>query len=87
MDSVEGEGTTFIITLPISEKIPVVLVTGWDIGFEESKIMGNFVDSIIQRSFTVNQILGLVRRTMIQKNQNSDLIKGITREAKKDSKG
>ncbi len=87
MDSVESEGTTFIISLPISEKIPVVLVTGWDRGFEESKIMGNFVDSIIQRSSTINQTLGLVRRTMIQKNQNSDLIKGITGEAKTDSNG
>jgi len=49
----------------INEKVPVVLITGWNIRMDESEIKGKGVDLVIQKPFAIDQMLRLVEEGMI----------------------
>jgi len=53
----------------INERVPVVLITGWDIRQEESEIKDSYVDLIIQKPFEVEQVLDLVQEGMTLKER------------------
>jgi DNA-binding response OmpR family regulator len=53
----------------INERVPVVLITGWDIRQEESEMKDSYVDLIIQKPFEVEQVLDLVQEGMTLKER------------------
>ena len=53
----------------INEKVPVALITGWNIELEESESKKNGVDLIIHKPFQMNQVLRLVQEGMMLKDK------------------
>ena len=48
----------------INKRIPVALITGWNVELKESEMKENYVDLIIKKPFAVNQVLRLVQEGM-----------------------
>jgi len=48
----------------ISRRVPVALITGWNVDLKESEMKDNGVDLIIKKPFAVNQVLSLVQEGM-----------------------
>jgi len=48
----------------INKKVPVALITGWNVELKESEMKENYVDLIIKKPFAVNQVLRLVQEGM-----------------------
>lgn len=53
----------------INEKVPVALITGWNVSLEESEKNDKGINLVIQKPFRMEQILNLVREGMILKDQ------------------
>jgi PAS domain S-box-containing protein len=49
----------------INGRVPVVLITGWDIKQEESEMKNSYVDLIVHKPFKVDQVLNVVQESMI----------------------
>ena len=49
----------------INGRVPVILITGWDIRQEESELKDSYVDLIIQKPFEMDQVLNTVQEGMI----------------------
>ena len=48
----------------INGKVPVVLVTGWNVELQEDEKSNNHVDKVIQKPFQVDQVLSSVQEVM-----------------------
>jgi len=48
----------------INKRVPVALITGWNVDLKESELRDNCVDLIIKKPFAVNQLLQLVQEGM-----------------------
>ena len=48
----------------INKRVPVALITGWNVEFKESELKDSFVDLIIKKPFAVNRVLRLVQEGM-----------------------
>ncbi len=53
----------------INEKVPVALITGWNVSLEESEKHDKGISLVIQKPFKMEQILNLVQEGMILKDQ------------------
>ena len=53
----------------INEKIPVALITGWNVELDTSEMKDKRVDLIIHKPFEINQVLRLVKEGMILKDR------------------
>lgn len=53
----------------INGRVPVVLITGWDIELKESETSRNWVDLIIHKPFGVDQVLKSVQEGMVLREQ------------------
>ena len=53
----------------IGKKVPVAIITGWNVDLNESEMEGKGVNFIVQKPFQVNQILKLVQDGLELKNQ------------------
>jgi CheY-like chemotaxis protein len=48
----------------INKRVPVALITGWNVELEGSEMKENYVDLIIKKPFAVNQVIRLVQEGM-----------------------
>ena len=48
----------------INGKVPIVLVTGWNVEIQDDEKKNNHVDMVIQKPFQVNQVLSSVQEVM-----------------------
>ena len=48
----------------INGKVPIVLVTGWNVEIEDDEKRNNHVDRVIQKPFQVDQVLNSVQEVM-----------------------
>jgi FixJ family two-component response regulator len=53
----------------IKGRVPVVLLTGWDIKKEAAENKDNWVDLIIHKPFEVDQVLNVVQEGMILRDR------------------
>ena len=53
----------------INGRVPVVLITGWNIELKEPEIKDKWVDLIIQKPFEMNQVLNTVQEGMILRDR------------------
>jgi PAS domain S-box-containing protein len=53
----------------INRKVPVALITGWDVELNESEMRKSGVDFIVYKPFEVNQVLKLVQEGMILRDR------------------
>ena len=49
----------------IDNKVPIALISGWDINFEELEIKEHKVDLFLQKPFEIEGVLGLVQEGII----------------------
>jgi FixJ family two-component response regulator len=49
----------------INEKVPVALITGWDVELKRSEMKSSYVDLIVYKPFEVEQVLNLVQEGMM----------------------
>ncbi len=56
----------------IDEKVPVALITGWNVKLDESEMRRSSVDLVIQKPFQVNQVIRLVEEGMILRDRFKD---------------
>ncbi len=49
----------------INGRVPVVLITGWDIRQEESEMKDSYVDLIVHKPFEMDQVLNVVQEGML----------------------
>ena len=48
----------------INPKVPVAIITGWNVDLQESEMKGRGVDLIAYKPFEVNRVLALVQEGM-----------------------
>ena len=53
----------------INEKIPVALITGWNVELKQSEMKESSVDLIVHKPFEVEQVLNLVQEGMILRDR------------------
>lgn len=53
----------------INEKVPIALITGWNVSLEESEQHDKKINLVLQKPFKMDQILNLVQEGMILKDQ------------------
>ena len=53
----------------INKKVPIALITGWNVSLDESELNDERINLVIQKPFKMEQILNLVREGMILKDQ------------------
>ena len=53
----------------INGRVPVVLITGWDIRQEESEMKDSYVDLIVHKPFEMDQVLNVVQEGMILRDR------------------
>lgn len=53
----------------INKKVPIALITGWNVSLDESELNDKRINLVIQKPFKMEQILNLVREGMILKDQ------------------
>jgi signal transduction histidine kinase/CheY-like chemotaxis protein len=53
----------------INEKVPIALITGWNVSLEESELNDKRINLVIQKPFKMEQILNLVQEGMILRDQ------------------
>jgi len=56
-------------TKNINKKIPVALITGWNVELKQSEMKESSVDLIVYKPFEVEQVLNLVQKGMILKDK------------------
>ena len=52
----------------INRKIPIVLITGWEVKLNESEMRESGVDLVVNKPFVVDQVLKLAQEGMQLKN-------------------
>ncbi len=53
----------------IGRRVPVAIITGWDVNIMESELREKAISFVIQKPFQVKQVLGLVKEGVILKEQ------------------
>ena len=53
----------------LNKKIPVALITGWNVQLSESEMRRKRADFIIKKPFEVNQVLRLVQEGMMLRDR------------------
>jgi PAS domain S-box-containing protein len=53
----------------INDKVPVALITGWNIKLDESEMNDSRINFVVQKPFKMEQILNLVQEGMILRDQ------------------
>ena len=53
----------------INRKVPVVFITGWNLGPERSEVKKGGVDFVIRKPFEVKQIFKVVKEAMALRDQ------------------
>ncbi len=53
----------------INGRVPVAIITGWNVDLEESELRERWVDLVIQKPFEVDKILRLVQEGMTLKDR------------------
>jgi CheY-like chemotaxis protein len=53
----------------INEKVPIALITGWNVSLEESELNDKRINLVIQKPFKIEEILHLVQKGMILRDQ------------------
>jgi CheY-like chemotaxis protein len=53
----------------INEKVPIALITGWNVSLEESELNDKRINLVIQKPFKIEEILQLVQKGMILRDQ------------------
>ena len=53
----------------INEKVPIALITGWNVSLEESELHDKRINLVIQKPFQIEEILHLVQEGMILRDQ------------------
>ena len=53
----------------IGRKVPVAIITGWDVNIMESELKEKAVNFVIQKPFQVKQVLSLVKEGVLLKDQ------------------
>ena len=48
----------------INGRVPVALITGWNVKLEESEMKDKYIDLVIQKPFEIHQVLRLVQEGM-----------------------
>jgi FixJ family two-component response regulator len=48
----------------INRKVPIALITGWNVDLKESEMTSSCIDLIIKKPFAVDQVLRLVQEGM-----------------------
>ena len=54
-------------TKALRPRVPVVLVTGWDVNLEQEKVESAGVDAVVLKPFEVKTVLGLVRSLVCER--------------------
>jgi DNA-binding NtrC family response regulator len=53
----------------IGRRVPVAIITGWDVNIMESELKEKAISFVIQKPFQVKQVLGLVKEGVLLKEQ------------------
>jgi len=53
----------------INGRVPVAVITGWNIEISESEMENKWVDLIVHKPFEVNQVLRLVQEGMVLRDR------------------
>ncbi len=53
----------------IGRRVPVAIITGWDVNIMESELRDKAISFVIQKPFQVKQVLGLVKEGVLLKEQ------------------
>jgi FixJ family two-component response regulator len=53
----------------INGRVPVVLISGWNIELQESEVKDKWVDLIIQKPFGVDQVLNIAQEGMVLRDR------------------
>ena len=53
----------------INGRVPVVLITGWNIELKEQEVKDKWVDLVIQKPFEMDQVLNIVQEGMILRDR------------------
>jgi FixJ family two-component response regulator len=53
----------------INGRVPVVLITGWNVELKASEIKDKWVDLIVQKPFEMDQVLNVVQEGMILRDR------------------
>jgi len=53
----------------INDKVPVALITGWNVKLDESEMNDCRINFVVQKPFKMEQILNLVQEGMILRDQ------------------
>jgi CheY-like chemotaxis protein len=53
----------------INRRVPVVLVTGWDIKQDGLEMKDSYIDLIIHKPFEMDQVLNLVQEGMLLRDR------------------
>ena len=53
----------------INDKVPVALITGWNVKLDESEMNDSMINFVVQKPFKIEQVLSLVQEGMILRDQ------------------
>ena len=53
----------------INDKVPVALITGWNVKLDGSEMNDSRINFVVQKPFKMEQILNLVREGIILRDQ------------------
>jgi len=53
----------------INGRVPVAVITGWDMQLDESEMKSKWIDFMIKKPFEVEQILNLVQEGMVLRDR------------------
>ena len=53
----------------INNRVPIPLITGWNVELNKSEMKDNWIDFVVQKPFEMNQILELVQEGMVLRYQ------------------
>jgi CheY-like chemotaxis protein len=53
----------------INGKVPVALITGWNVAFDGSEMNDSGINLVIQKPFKMEQVLNLVQEGMILRDR------------------
>jgi len=53
----------------INDKVPIALITGWNVELNKSGMQDNWIDFVVQKPFEMNQILKLVQEGMVLRDR------------------
>jgi CheY-like chemotaxis protein len=53
----------------INKRVPVALITGWNVKLDESEMRDKYIDLVIQKPFDINQILILIQEALVLRDR------------------